>query len=100
MNCLRVSYSLSLFLDLHDDIIRMDPHPDEVELKIETDIMNIIEPKTEITKRSNVIEIDVEEGPSKKRSKLDYISDNSQSQPSVDMNIELGIKEHGSKVRI
>lgn len=84
---------------MHDDIIRIEPHPDELELKIETDIMDIIEPKTEPIKRSHVVEIDSGEGPSKKKVKLDYTSDNSQSQPSIELNVEGEVKEHGTKVR-
>lgn len=84
--------------DIDDDIMMVESQPQELVMKIE-----IEEPKLEEPKKVHHFDTDAAEaGPSRKRLKMDYTSDNSQSQPSIDMNefiVDGEVKEHGSKVR-
>lgn len=89
--------------DFEDDpvILFTTPDADELVMKMEADVFEITEPKIE-PKKFHTIEVDAGEGPSKKKIKVDYTSDNSQSQPSLDMSefaVEGDAKEHGSKVK-
>lgn len=85
--------------DLDDEIMMIETQRDDLVMKIEME-----EPKLEDQKKVQHFEDSISEaGPSRKRIKPDYTSDNSQSQPSIDMNeftVEGEVKEHGSKVRI
>lgn len=88
--------------DLDDDLIMIETQTDDLEMKIEPEVYEIAEPKVEV-KKPNILDIEAGEGPSKKRPKLEYGSDNSQSQASLDMSefvVEGEVKEHGSKVII
>lgn len=81
-----------------DEVVMIETQPVDLELKVEAEEYAIIE-----TKPLLLIEQEPVEGPSRKRLKPDYISDNSQSQQSIDINeftVEGDTKEHGSKVRV
>lgn len=87
--------------DVEEEILTIETQGDELEMKMEPEAYEIID-KTPLAEV-----VDFGEGPSKKRIKLDYTSDNSQSQPSIDLNefgvpIEGEVKgpEHGTKVRL
>lgn len=86
--------------DLEDDPVILFTTPsDDLVMKMEASDFEIIEHKE--VKKFHTIEVDPAEGPSKKKIKVDYTSDNSQSQPSLDMSefaVEGEVKEHGTKV--
>lgn len=85
-----------------DDVMMIETQPEQLELKIETEL-DIGEEQLTEPKKFHHHDVDPNEGPSRKRMKADYTSDNSQSQPSIDMNeftVEGEVKEHGTKVRI
>lgn len=88
--------------DLNDDVVIEETHSDDLTMKVEAEDYHIIDYKQLEPKKSHSVDVDPGEGPSRKRSKTDYVSDNSQSQPSIDMNdfaVEGEVKEH-SKVNI
>jgi transcription initiation factor TFIID subunit 2 len=74
------------------EVMMIETQGDDLEMKIETETFEV----TDVFKP-----LDAGEGPSKKRPKFDYTSDNSQSQQSViDVALEgVEVKEHGTKVR-
>lgn len=87
--------------EMDDQVVMIETQlEDELVMKIETEDFNIIE-ETMIEPKK--VDVDAADGPSKKRAKLEYASDNSQSQPSIDLNefaVEGEVKEHGSKVSV
>ena len=84
----------------------IEAQDEDLEMKVEAETYEVVDTlkPLEPKKSQQIVDLDAVEGPSKKRVKLDYTSDNSQSQQSViDVNetaMEGGeVKEHGSKVR-
>jgi len=91
------------------DVMIVETQSNELVMKIETDEFKVFDTASEqkifepVKQKVSPVDLD-EAGPSVKKIKTDYASDNSQSQPSVDLNdftAEGGeIKsEHSSKVR-
>ena len=88
------------------EVMMIEAQDEDLEMKVEAETYEVVDTfkPLEPKKSHQIVDLDAGEGPSKKRVKLDYTSDNSQSQQSViDINeiaMEGGeIKEHGSKVR-
>lgn len=79
-------------------VMTIETQGDDLEMKVEPEPYELAEPVLEVKK-----DVEIVEGPSRKRAKPDYASDNSQSQPSIDLSefaVEGEVKEHGTKVSL